>query len=204
MSLEDLGNIGEFVAAVAVVISLVYLAIQIRQNTTQMRQNTIAVGNASYHQVTEPAWLGIIEMAKEYGVEETRFPKKDDDCILCGLCTRVCEERMGVGAVSFTNRGSERKVGVPYDKHSPICITCGAWSVAKRKTEKKKGTAKKRKGKKTEKSPKEKKRDLQKNLEFYGVGIGIGTDFCCAVFHHEFCILLRNPEIKNPETDGQL
>ena len=31
MSLEDLGNIGEFVAAVAVVISLVYLAIQIRQ-----------------------------------------------------------------------------------------------------------------------------------------------------------------------------
>ncbi|KPL24476.1 MAG: hypothetical protein AMJ75_03675 [Phycisphaerae bacterium SM1_79] len=71
----------------------------------------------------------IIEMAKEYGVEETRFPKKNDDCILCGLCTRVCEERMGVGAVSFVNRGSERKVGVPYDKHSPICITCGACQV---------------------------------------------------------------------------
>ena len=37
MSLEDLGNIGEFVAAVAVVISLVYLAIQIRQNTRSVR-----------------------------------------------------------------------------------------------------------------------------------------------------------------------
>jgi heterodisulfide reductase subunit A len=72
---------------------------------------------------------GIIEMAKEYGIEETRFPKKDDDCILCGLCTRVCEERMGVGAVSFVNRGSERKVGVPYDKYSPICVTCGACKV---------------------------------------------------------------------------
>ena len=71
----------------------------------------------------------IREMAREYGVEETRFPKKNDDCILCGLCTRVCEERMGVGAVSFVNRGSERKVGVPYDKHSPICITCGACQV---------------------------------------------------------------------------
>jgi heterodisulfide reductase subunit A len=72
---------------------------------------------------------GIIEMAKEYGIEGTRFPKKNDDCILCGLCTRVCEELMGVGAVSFVNRGSERKVGVPYDKHSPICITCGACKV---------------------------------------------------------------------------
>ncbi len=71
----------------------------------------------------------IKEMAKEYGVEESRFPKKDDDCILCGLCARVCEERMGVGAVSFVNRGSERKIGVPYDKHSPICIACGACKV---------------------------------------------------------------------------
>ena len=71
----------------------------------------------------------IKEMAKEYGVEEPRFPKKDDNCILCGLCTRICEERMGVGAVSFVNRGSERKIAVPYDKHSPICIACGACQV---------------------------------------------------------------------------
>jgi hypothetical protein len=40
MSLEDLGNIGEFVAAVAVVISLVYLAVQIRQNTRSVRSAT--------------------------------------------------------------------------------------------------------------------------------------------------------------------
>ena len=33
MSLEDLGNIGEFVAAVALVVSLIYLAVQIRHNT---------------------------------------------------------------------------------------------------------------------------------------------------------------------------
>ncbi len=61
----------------------------------------------------------IIEMAKEMGVDEPRFPKMNENCILCGLCTRVCEERMGVGAVSFVNRGSDRKVAVPYDKHSP-------------------------------------------------------------------------------------
>ena len=40
LSLEDLGNIGEFVAAVAVVISLIYLAIQIRQNTRSVRSAT--------------------------------------------------------------------------------------------------------------------------------------------------------------------
>jgi hypothetical protein len=35
-----LGNIGDFVAAIGVVISLVYLAAQIRQNTRQLAQNT--------------------------------------------------------------------------------------------------------------------------------------------------------------------
>jgi hypothetical protein len=40
MSLEDLGNIGEFVAAVAVVVSLIYLALQIRQNTRSVASST--------------------------------------------------------------------------------------------------------------------------------------------------------------------
>ncbi len=43
MSWQDLGSIGEFVSAIAVVISLVYLAFQIRQNTSQIDQNTKAV-----------------------------------------------------------------------------------------------------------------------------------------------------------------
>ena len=69
------------------------------------------------------------EMAQQMGVGEPRFPKQNEDCILCGLCARVCEERMGVGAVSFTGRGTDRKISVPYDKHSPICIACGACKV---------------------------------------------------------------------------
>jgi hypothetical protein len=40
MSLEDLGSIGEFVAAIAVVLSLIYLALQIRQNTESVRAST--------------------------------------------------------------------------------------------------------------------------------------------------------------------
>lgn len=37
MSLDDLGNLGEFVSALAVVVSVLYLAIQIRQNTRSLR-----------------------------------------------------------------------------------------------------------------------------------------------------------------------
>lgn len=42
MSWQDLGSIGELVSAIAVVVSLVYLAFQIRQNTSQIDQNTKA------------------------------------------------------------------------------------------------------------------------------------------------------------------
>ena len=40
MTLQDLGNIGELVGAIGVVVSLVYLATQIRQNTKAVRSNT--------------------------------------------------------------------------------------------------------------------------------------------------------------------
>ena len=48
MSLEDLGNIGELISAVAVVVSLVYLASQIRQNTRQIDENTRAAQAAAF------------------------------------------------------------------------------------------------------------------------------------------------------------
>lgn len=68
----------------------------------------------------------IQNLAKEYGVEKPRFPVEDEDCILCGLCTRICEERMGVGAIGLMGRGIEQKVGTPFDKLSDVCRTCGA------------------------------------------------------------------------------
>lgn len=41
MTLQDLGNIGEFVAAIGVIVSLVYLAAQIRQNTRTTRSEML-------------------------------------------------------------------------------------------------------------------------------------------------------------------
>jgi len=69
------------------------------------------------------------EVAAQVGVEETRFPKQDDDCILCGLCTRVCSMLMHSGAIDFKGRGHTREVGPAYDKHSVICMACGACAV---------------------------------------------------------------------------
>ncbi len=43
MTLQDLGNIGEFVGAIGVIISLVYLATQIRQNTKSVRAAAVDV-----------------------------------------------------------------------------------------------------------------------------------------------------------------
>lgn len=39
MTISELGSIGEFVGAIGVVITLIYLAFQIRQNTQQLEQN---------------------------------------------------------------------------------------------------------------------------------------------------------------------
>jgi len=41
MSLEDLGNIGDFIGGIAVIVSLVYLAFQIRRNTLSIQASTI-------------------------------------------------------------------------------------------------------------------------------------------------------------------
>ncbi|HUW55388.1 MAG TPA: 2Fe-2S iron-sulfur cluster-binding protein [Planctomycetota bacterium] len=68
------------------------------------------------------------ELAAGLGVTETRFePHPDrDDCLLCGLCTRVCSQLIGQAAISFVHRGAERKVMPPFDETSEICMACGA------------------------------------------------------------------------------
>ncbi|MDH5742809.1 MAG: FAD-dependent oxidoreductase, partial [Candidatus Aminicenantes bacterium] len=73
-----------------------------------------------------PDSKAIQQIAEEYGIKETRFEKKNEDCFLCGLCVRMCQERMGISAINFLNRGSKRKVSPPFDAASDVCQTCGA------------------------------------------------------------------------------
>ncbi len=75
-----------------------------------------------------PASTEIQEMAAKYGVTSTRFAVKDpdQDCIMCGLCTRVCAEVVGVHAISTISRGVYKKIGSPFMKPNEACVACGS------------------------------------------------------------------------------
>ncbi|MFQ6038379.1 MAG: 2Fe-2S iron-sulfur cluster-binding protein, partial [Candidatus Aminicenantales bacterium] len=75
-----------------------------------------------------PAAEKVQEIARELGIEKTRFEIEDPEekCILCGLCVRACEEVVGAHAISFSERGKERKVYTPFGEPSEACIGCTA------------------------------------------------------------------------------
>ncbi len=73
-----------------------------------------------------PSSKVIQDLASKLGVTKVRFTLKNDDCILCGLCTRMCDEQMDARAIGLVNRGKNRKVATPFDIKSDVCRTCGA------------------------------------------------------------------------------
>ncbi|MDO4869363.1 MAG: NAD(P)-binding protein [Bacillota bacterium] len=85
----------------------------------------------------------LIDLAHQYDVEPSRFAgdkntiEYEDDhpfivrdpnkCILCGLCVRVCDEVMGIGALGLVHRGFDTVVKPNMEK--PLaqsgCVSCG-------------------------------------------------------------------------------
>ena len=67
----------------------------------------------------------IQEMAAKYGVLKTSYEEvaEGDDCILCALCTRICDQ-MGFAAISTVGRGHGKRVAPPLDEPPPDCIGC--------------------------------------------------------------------------------
>ena len=51
--------------------------------------------------------------------------RKDEKCVLCGLCVRACES-VGAGAIATVGRGTGKKVSTPYDDPSDACVGCGS------------------------------------------------------------------------------
>ncbi|RKY01170.1 MAG: hypothetical protein DRP54_04150 [Spirochaetes bacterium] len=73
-----------------------------------------------------PSSKTIQDLASKLGVTKVRFKKENSDCILCGLCVRICEEQMGAKAIGFVNRGIDTKITTPFDIKSDVCRLCGA------------------------------------------------------------------------------
>ena len=75
-----------------------------------------------------PASAEIKKLAAEYGVTETRFAVKnpEEECMICGLCVKVCQEVVGVSAITTIGRGVHKKIGAPYGKPSELCVACGS------------------------------------------------------------------------------
>ena len=81
--------------------------------------------------------------AYEYGITETSYEKQisrslyqDDNpffirdhqyCILCGKCTRTCDEIVGANAIDIIGRGFESQVATPFNGPmiDSTCVFCG-------------------------------------------------------------------------------
>ncbi|MEE9455820.1 MAG: 2Fe-2S iron-sulfur cluster-binding protein, partial [bacterium] len=86
------------------------------------------------------------EMAKEFGLEKSRFAVEPEEpataeaegaeefgveakpkrCILCGLCYRICEQRVQAFAIGLVERGADAEIAPPFGRPSDDCIACGA------------------------------------------------------------------------------
>lgn len=67
----------------------------------------------------------IQDLASAHDVRQQRFRQEYEDCILCGLCVRMCEEQMVAKAIGFQGRGENRKIGTPFNIKSEQCRLCG-------------------------------------------------------------------------------
>lgn len=70
----------------------------------------------------------IQDLASAHDVRQQRFRQEDEDCVLCGLCVRMCEEQMVAKAIGFRGRGETRSIGTPFDVKSDVCRFCGGCS----------------------------------------------------------------------------
>ena len=74
---------------------------------------------------TAPQSKVIQDLASAHEVRQQRFRQEHEDCILCGLCSRMCKEQMMANAIGFRGRGEKRSLGAPFDVKNEVCRLCG-------------------------------------------------------------------------------
>lgn len=106
--------------------------IEVFTNTEKVRRNRKMVMELLLARA--PGSESLRKFAKEkfdIDVDQIPFEKKaTDNCILCGLCVRVCREVVGIEALSFAGRGQYKEAVSPFHEVAATCIGCGACAVA--------------------------------------------------------------------------
>ena len=67
-------------------------------------------------------------IARQYGLQPSKLPEltdKAENCVLCGLCVKACEE-LGANAISTAGRGISKRISTPYEEPSAVCVGCGS------------------------------------------------------------------------------
>jgi NADH dehydrogenase/NADH:ubiquinone oxidoreductase subunit G len=73
-----------------------------------------------------PNSRAIQDIAVRCGVKEVRYPFRNEDCVLCGRCVRVCTEVWKARAIGFVGRGKDRHVEYALGSRPDFCKQCGS------------------------------------------------------------------------------
>jgi NADH dehydrogenase/NADH:ubiquinone oxidoreductase subunit G len=96
----------------------------IRTNTPRIRHLRKNIAELLVAQA--PNSRAIQDIAVRCGVKESRYPFRNEDCVLCGRCVRLCGEFWQARARGFVGRGKDRHVDFPFGVRPDFCKMCGA------------------------------------------------------------------------------
>lgn len=100
--------------------------VEIRTNTPRIQGIRKTIVKLLLSRAPENEQLN--KLAERYSLLSDTIPElgeKVEDCILCGLCAKACEE-LGSNAIATVGRGIGKKVSTPYNEPSAVCIGCGS------------------------------------------------------------------------------
>lgn len=97
--------------------------VEINTDTQRLRQGRKVAIELLYARC--PGSKKLEELGARYGADFTRFEPDDKQCIMCGLCARVCE-KVGANVLSLSGRGVEIHVDTAFGRVATHCIGCGA------------------------------------------------------------------------------
>ena len=95
----------------------------IRSNTDKIKRLRRNIAELLVAQA--PNSRAVQDIAVRCGVRNVRYPFRNDNCVLCGRCVRICSELFGAKALGFVGRGKDRRVSAPFNALSEYCIHCG-------------------------------------------------------------------------------